>query len=38
VHRGGRVATAEARVVAEETGKLVAHGTATCLILDGLLG
>jgi uncharacterized protein (TIGR00369 family) len=33
VHRGGRVATAEGRVVAEETGKLLAHGTTTCLIL-----
>jgi uncharacterized protein (TIGR00369 family) len=32
VHRGGRVATAEGRVVAEATGKLVAHGTTTCLI------
>jgi uncharacterized protein (TIGR00369 family) len=33
VHRGGRVATAEGRVFAEETGKLLAHGTTTCLIL-----
>ena len=33
VHRGGRVATAEGRVIAEETGKLLAHGTTTCLIL-----
>jgi uncharacterized protein (TIGR00369 family) len=33
VHRGGRVATAEGRVVAEATGKLLAHGTTTCLIL-----
>jgi uncharacterized protein (TIGR00369 family) len=32
VHRGGRVATAEGRVIAEETGKLLAHGTTTCLI------
>jgi uncharacterized protein (TIGR00369 family) len=35
VHRGGRVATAEGRVVAGETGKLLAHGTTTCLILSG---
>jgi uncharacterized protein (TIGR00369 family) len=34
VHRGGRVATAEGRVVAERTGKLLAHGTTTCLILS----
>ena len=32
VHRGSRVATAEGRLVSEETGKLLAHGTATCLI------
>ena len=32
VHRGGRVATAEGRVVAEGSGKLLAHGTTTCLI------
>jgi len=34
VHRGGRVATAEGRVIAEDTGKLLAHGTSTCLILS----
>jgi uncharacterized protein (TIGR00369 family) len=34
VHRGGRVATAEGRVIAERTGKLLAHGTTTCLILS----
>ena len=34
VHRGGRVATAEGRVVAEATGKLLAHATTTCLILS----
>jgi uncharacterized protein (TIGR00369 family) len=34
VHRGGRVATAEARLIAEETGKLLAHGTSTRLILS----
>ena len=33
VHRGGRVATAEGRVFAEDSGKLLAHGTTTCLIL-----
>ena len=33
VHRGGRVATAEARVVGAESGKLYAHGTSTCLVL-----
>ena len=32
VHRGGKVATAEARVVGEADGKLYAHGTSTCLI------
>ena len=32
VHRGGRVATAEARVTRAD-GKLVAHGTSTCLIV-----
>jgi uncharacterized protein (TIGR00369 family) len=32
VHRGGRVATAEGRLVSEKTGKLLAHGTTTCLI------
>lgn len=34
VHRGGRVATAEGRVVRVGDGKLVAHGTSTCLILS----
>jgi uncharacterized protein (TIGR00369 family) len=32
VHRGSKVATAEARVVGESDGKLYAHGTSTCLI------
>jgi uncharacterized protein (TIGR00369 family) len=32
VHPGSRVATAEGRLVSEETGKLLAHGTTTCLI------
>jgi acyl-coenzyme A thioesterase PaaI-like protein len=36
VHRGGRTATAEGRVFAEESGKLLAHGTTTCLLFgDG---
>ena len=34
LHRGGRVATAEGRVTAERTGKLLAHGTTTCLIFS----
>jgi uncharacterized protein (TIGR00369 family) len=34
VHRGGRVATAEARLWAESSGKLLAHGTTTCLIFS----
>jgi uncharacterized protein (TIGR00369 family) len=34
VHRGGRVATAEGRVWAERSGKLLAHGTTTCLIFS----
>jgi uncharacterized protein (TIGR00369 family) len=33
LHRGGRVATAEGRLVAESTGKLLAHGTTTCLVM-----
>jgi uncharacterized protein (TIGR00369 family) len=33
VHRGARVATAEGRVIAEESGKLLAHGTTTCLVV-----
>ena len=32
IHRGGRTATAEGRVV-DEAGKLYAHATTTCLIL-----
>ncbi len=32
IHRGRTVATAEGRVWAEGTGKLLAHGTTTCLI------
>ena len=32
VHRGGRIATAEGRIVSEADGKLLAHATTTCLI------
>jgi uncharacterized protein (TIGR00369 family) len=32
VHRGSRVATAEASLTGERTGKLLAHGTSTWLI------
>ncbi|GAC1641448.1 MAG: PaaI family thioesterase [Candidatus Dormibacteraceae bacterium] len=32
IHRGGRIATAEGRLVAESTGKLLAHGTTTCMV------
>ena len=33
VHRGRRTATAEGRVVRESDGKLLAHGTTTCLLV-----
>ncbi len=33
VHAGSRVATAEGRVFSAETGKLLAHGTSTLLVL-----
>ena len=33
VHRGSRVATAEGRVVRGADGKLLAHGSSTCLVL-----
>jgi uncharacterized protein (TIGR00369 family) len=33
VYRGGTVATAEGRLIAVQTGKLLAHGTTTCLII-----
>lgn len=32
IHRGGKVATAEGRLTAERSGKLLAHGTTTCLV------
>jgi uncharacterized protein (TIGR00369 family) len=34
IHRGRTVATAEGRVTAEDTGKLLAHGTTTCLLFS----
>jgi uncharacterized protein (TIGR00369 family) len=34
LHRGRKQATAEARLVDAETGKLLAHGTGTCLIIS----
>lgn len=33
IHRGGKIATAEGRLIADRTGKLLAHGTTTCLVL-----
>ncbi len=33
VHRGARVATAEGKLVAEKDGKLLAHGSSTCLVI-----
>jgi uncharacterized protein (TIGR00369 family) len=33
LHRGGRIATAEGKVLAEESGKLLAHGSTTCLVI-----
>ena len=35
VHRGSRVATAEARLVGEDDGRLYAHGSSTCMIMGG---
>jgi uncharacterized protein (TIGR00369 family) len=32
LHRGSRVATAEGRVTAAADGRLLAHGTSTCLV------
>jgi uncharacterized protein (TIGR00369 family) len=34
IHRGRTVATAEGRVTAEASGKLLAHGTTTCLLFS----
>ncbi len=33
VHRGDRIATAEGKLIAERTGKLLAHGSTTCLVM-----
>jgi uncharacterized protein (TIGR00369 family) len=33
VHRGGRIATAEGRLVVEDGGKLLAHATTTCMVM-----
>jgi uncharacterized protein (TIGR00369 family) len=33
VHRGRKTATSEARLIAKESGKLLATGTSTCLII-----
>jgi uncharacterized protein (TIGR00369 family) len=33
VHRGGRIATAEGKLIAEDSGKLLAHGSTTCLVI-----
>jgi uncharacterized protein (TIGR00369 family) len=33
VHHGGRIATSEARLV-DARGRLLAHGTSTCMIMD----
>jgi uncharacterized protein (TIGR00369 family) len=35
IHGGRQVATAEGRLVEEATGRLLAHGTTTCLIIGG---
>jgi len=34
VHSGSRIATAEGRVFVEGTGKLIAHGSTTCIVLS----
>ena len=38
VHRGRRTATSEARLTSVATGKLLATGTSTCLILERRVG
>jgi uncharacterized protein (TIGR00369 family) len=35
LYRGRKQATAEARLTAAESGKLLAHGVATCMVLGG---
>ncbi len=32
IYRGGTIATAEGKLIVENSGKLLAHGTTTCLI------
>ena len=32
IHRGTRMATAEARLISQDSGKLFAHGTTTCFL------
>ena len=32
IHRGGTIATAEGKLIAIDSGKLLAHGTTTCLL------
>ena len=34
VHRGSRVCTAEARLTGEADGRLYAHGTSTCMVIE----
>jgi len=34
VHKGSRVSTASGRIVKSIDGKLLAHGTSTCLVID----
>jgi uncharacterized protein (TIGR00369 family) len=38
VHAGRRLATAEAKLHAQASGKLLAHATTSCIILDGGAG
>lgn len=35
VHRGGRTATAEGKLTRASDGKLLAHGTSTCIVISG---
>ncbi len=35
IHRGRTVATADAKLYADHDHKLLAHGTATCLLMPG---
>jgi len=34
IHRGGKVATVEGKLTSAADGKLLAHGTSTCLVID----